>query len=66
MLACGLENLLPSVSINGDETVVRYAYWNDWQGLVQATVSVKRDGSSVRFGEKEPNVLVPYRCGIMF
>ena len=74
-----LEELLPiknKVEITSDSTAELTAYfWNDWLGLVEEKVQVKRNGTSVKFifsqeehrlTDMTGNVLVPYDCGIMF
>ncbi len=61
-----VDTLLPDVIVEGDKAVLKMAYWNDWAGLVQLTVDVARDGSSVCFSEPKREVLVKYDCGIRF
>ena len=74
-----LEELPPiknKVEITSDSTAELTAYfWNDWLGLVEEKVQVKRNGTSVKFifsqeehrlTDMTGNVLVPYDCGIMF
>ncbi len=71
--------LLPlknQVIITSDSTAELTAYfWNDWLGLVEEKVQVKRNGTSVKFifnqeehrlTDMTGKVLVPYDCGIMF
>ena len=74
-----LEELPPiknKVEITSDSTAELTAYfWNDWLGLVEEKVQVKRNGTSVKFifsqeehrlTDMTGKVLVPYDCGIMF
>lgn len=74
-----LEELLPiknKVEVTSDSTAELTAYfWNDWLGLVEEKVQVKRNGTSVKFifsqeehrlTDMTGKVLVPYDCGIMF
>lgn len=61
-----VDTLLPDVIVEGDKAVLKMTYWNDWTGLVQLTVDVTRDGSSVCFSEPKREVLVKYDCGIRF
>ena len=74
-----LEELPPiknKVEITSDSTAELTAYfWNDWLGLVEEKVQVKRNGTSVKFiftqeehrlTDMTGNVLVAYDCGIMF
>jgi hypothetical protein len=58
--------LLPSVKISGDKAILEYAYWNDWRGMVKSTVTVEKDGNSVKFSKPETKTLVEYDCGIKF
>ena len=66
LMAIDLKSLLPKVRINDDKAVFEYAYWNDWSGLIKATVEVEKDSNSVRFGNPKTEVLVEYECGIIF
>lgn len=66
VMALDRESLLPSVIIDGDAAVLEYAYWNDWSGMNKVSVPVKRVGNSVEFGKPYKEVVVRYRCGIMF
>jgi hypothetical protein len=66
VFALGLESLLPSVKISGDKAILEYAYWNDWRGMVKSTVTVEKDGNSVKFSKPETKTLVEYDCGIKF
>ena len=74
-----LEELLPiknKVEVTSDSTAELTAYfWNNWIGLIEEKIQVKRKGTSVKFifsNEKygltdmTGTVLVPYDCGIMF
>lgn len=74
-----LEELPPiknKVEITSDSTAELTAYfWNDWLGVVEEKVQVKRNGTSVKFiftqekhrlTDMTGKVLVPYDCGIMF
>ena len=66
VFALDLESLLPSVKISGDKAILEYAYWNDWRGMVKSTVTVEKDGNSVKFSKPETKTLVEYDCGIKF
>ena len=61
-----MESLLPSVTIENNQATIKYVYWNDWSGLVQETVIVTPNGSSVRFQKGEKTVLLRYECDITF
>jgi hypothetical protein len=71
-----LPPLKNQVVITSDSTAELTAYfWNDWLGLVEEKVQVKRNGTSVKFifsqeehrlTDMTGKVLVPYDCGIMF
>ena len=74
-----LEELPPvknKVEITSKNTAEITAYfWNNWIGLIEEKIQVKRKGTSVKFifsNEKygltdmTGTVLVPYDCGIMF
>ena len=66
VFALDLESLLPTVKVLGDTAVLKYAYWNDWRGMVKSTVTVEKDGNSVKFSRPENQILVKYDCGIKF
>ena len=66
LMVLDLESLLPKVTITGDNAVLEYAFWNDWTGMVKASVKVERKDNSVVFGHPETEVLVKYKCGIKF
>ena len=71
-----LPPLKNQVVITSDSTAELTAYfWNDWEGLIEEKVQVKRNGTSVKFifsqeehrlTDMTGKVLVPYDCGIMF
>ena len=71
-----LPPLKNQVVITSDSTAELTAYfWNDWLGLIEEKVQVKRNGTSVKFifsqeehrlTDMTGKVLVPYDCGIMF
>ena len=42
VFAFELNNLLPTVSIQYDRTVIEYGYWNDWKGLVKVKTEAKK------------------------
>lgn len=73
-----LEELPPiknKVEIISDSTAELTAYfWNNWLGLVEEKVQVKREGTSVKFlftqekydqTDMTGKVLVPYNCGVI-
>lgn len=60
------KSLYPTVSINGDEGVVKLTYWNAWNGLGRNIVKISRRGNGVEFRKPEYENLVPYRCGLRF
>lgn len=66
VLAIDLTTLQPSVTISGDHATLKYAYWNDWRGLVKATIEVEKDGEGVIFGEPNDEVIVAYESHIIF
>lgn len=66
VLAIDIDSLLPSVDIDGDQAQLRYAYWNDWQGLVKVMVDIKRHGNSIRFDEPQCTTIIKFECGIRF
>ena len=55
----------PNVIIKGNEAVLSYIYWGNWEGLIQCRVKVRKAGISVLFGEIEKVVLAEYDCGII-
>lgn len=61
-----IEDILPSVEINGDEAIATYHYWNNWSGFCRRIIPMVRHGLSLEFGEEEREILVEYNCGIMF
>ena len=66
VLEIDADSLLPEVVVRGDKATLKIAFWNDWNGLVQLTVDVTKDGSSVCFSEPNREVIVKYHCGIRF
>ena len=62
------KRLLPHIEI--DETHNRatlyYSFWNDWKGLVAAKLQITYEQGSIRWGEREERILVPYHCGVRF
>ena len=61
-----LKSLQPKIRIDGDKAVLEYAYWNDWRGLIRATTEVEKNSNSVNFTNPQTEVLVQYKCGIIF
>ena len=60
------DDILPAVEINGNKATVTFHYWNDWRGFCKAIIPVEKHGTSVKFGEEQHQVLVKYKCRIMF
>ena len=60
------EDILPSVTISGDEAVVSYCYWSEWGGFCRNHIPVERCGQSVTIGKPDREVLVAYDCGICY
>lgn len=60
------EDILPSVTISGDEAVVSYCYWSEWGGFCRNHIPVERRGQSVAIGKPDNEALVAYDCGICF
>ncbi len=60
------EDILPSVTISGDEAVVSYCYWSEWGGFCRNHIPVERCGQSVTIGKPDREVLVANDCGICY
>ena len=60
------DDIMPSVTIDGDKAVISYCTWNNWSGFCRFTVHMEKHNLSVKFGERERETLVKYDCGIRF
>ena len=60
------ESFPPKVVIKDNEAVLIYLYWDNWSGLIQSNVKIRKVGNSVEFGEEKNTVLAEYDCGIIF
>ncbi len=60
VIALQREPLYPSVTIDGDEALLKLTYWNAWSGLVREHIKANKYGYGIRFDEPIREVIVPY------
>jgi len=57
----------PTITAEDDKFIVSCTYWNDWEGLVRETVSIKfLKSGDVKILKPHFKVLRAYDCGICF
>ena len=63
--ARALQNIEPTVSLNGEVAVVRFLTFTRWGGFYRETYTIRRGFPHTILDEKQDNV-VPYDCGVAF
>lgn len=68
------KRIVPVVAMSGNDVVMRYCYWNSWEGLVLSTVKGYFDTNGHLFFEsigecsdiEKKEILYRYNCGVCY
>ena len=53
-------------ALSENKAIVKYCYWNNWEGLVRITLEAIRSGRSIELSDIDRKVMLEYHIGIRF